>query len=481
MVESPLFTAGVARIDVTPPVGFRMQGMMRRVEPSIGIESPLLATALVLADAETKVVVVDCDLFGFDMPLDAQIRQAIGAALQTPSNHVLLGYTHTHNAPCTVRGTNGGVHDVDGDPRERAALDGYVESLQWHLAGVAKMADDARRPAWAAAGHGHAGVAVNREERTADGRIVVGRNPDGPVDHSVDVLRIDDINGKPIAVLAGYAAHPVVMGYHNYLLSPDYPGVVRRIVEQATGGTCLFLTGAAGDQATLSFLQDDWGEVERMGGIVGCEVAKVFFEIEPRPHRVVREMGVSISNIAHYRKEFLEGRPHQHLAAASRQVKVPLQPLPSRAQAEARLAEATAAVQKLRQEGAPVARIYPARLVQRWAEGVLGKVRAGTTQEVLSFEIVGFRLDNFVLVGMPGEPFVEIQLEVKRRSKARHTMFAGYCNGVLAYWPSPQTVDQGGMAVESSVITYNISAPPVRETVGIIVGEFDLLLSELGV
>ena len=49
-----VLSAGVARIDITPPVGFRMQGAIRRIEPSIGIESPLLATALVLADQNTK-------------------------------------------------------------------------------------------------------------------------------------------------------------------------------------------------------------------------------------------------------------------------------------------------------------------------------------------------------------------------------------------------------------------------------------------
>ena len=66
----------------------------------------------------------------------------------------------------------------------------------------------------------------------------------------------------------------------------------------------------------------------------------------------------------------------------------------------------------------------------------------------MSFDIVAFRLDDFVLVAQPGEPFVEIGLEVKNRSKAKHTMFGGYCNGVLAYMPTAETVAQGGMSVE---------------------------------
>jgi len=119
-------------------------------------------------------------------------------------------------------------------------------------------------------------VAVNREELDADGRIRVGRNPAGITDHSVEVFRVDDLNGKPIAVITNYAAHPVVMGYHTYLLSADYPGVVRRLVESTTGATCLFLTGAAGNQAALSFLQSDWGEQERMGGQIAGGHTRMF-------------------------------------------------------------------------------------------------------------------------------------------------------------------------------------------------------------
>ena len=49
-MSNAVLKAGVARIEITPPVGFRMPGAMRRVEPSAGIESPLLATALVLGE-----------------------------------------------------------------------------------------------------------------------------------------------------------------------------------------------------------------------------------------------------------------------------------------------------------------------------------------------------------------------------------------------------------------------------------------------
>lgn len=74
---------------------------------------------------------------------------------------------------------------------------------------------------------------------------------------------------------------------------------------------------------------------------------------------------------------------------------------------------------------------------------------------------------------------MEIALEAKRRSSAPVTFFAGYCNGLVAYWPTPETLEQRGMAAASAVKTYNNSAPPVTDAVPIIVGAFEQVLSDL--
>ena len=478
---SSMLKAGIARIDITPPAGFRMQGIMSRIEGARGVESNLLATILILADETTKVVLVDCDLIGFDMELVAEIRQEIGAAVGIPSTQVAVGCTHTHNGPCTSRGNLGGVHDVGGDANERAALEFYIANLKGQLAAAAADAKRSAQPARIGSGRSSAAVAINREELNDDGRVLVGRNPDGATDHNVEVLRVDDLEGNPIAVVTGYAAHPVVMGQRWYLISQDFPGVARRVVEAATGATCLYFTGAAGNQAALSFLQHDSSEMERMGGQVGAAAAKAFFEIDTRPHEVVREVSASLSALALYHKELQHGPGHDLFRVAQRQVEVPLQPLPTVAEARAQFDTAENALRDLERSGAPTRQAYPALMTRSWTKTVLEKAEAGVTSEHLSFEIVGYRIDDFVFAGMPGEPFVEIGLGVKALSDTLVTLFAGYCNGVLAYWPSAQTVKQGGMSVSSAVTTYHISAPPTEDTVDIIVGAFAELYKDLGV
>jgi hypothetical protein len=68
-----------------------------------------------------------------------------------------------------------------------------------------------------------------------------------PVDPSVNVVRFDDLQGKPIGVAANFGLHPVVMGYDNFLISADYVGVARRVTEQALVCPCVFANGAAAD------------------------------------------------------------------------------------------------------------------------------------------------------------------------------------------------------------------------------------------
>jgi hypothetical protein len=68
-----------------------------------------------------------------------------------------------------------------------------------------------------------------------------------PVDPSVNVVRFDDLAGNPIGVAANFGLHPVVMGYDNYQISADYVGAARRLVEKEMGCPCLFANGAAGD------------------------------------------------------------------------------------------------------------------------------------------------------------------------------------------------------------------------------------------
>ena len=159
---------------------------------------------------------------------------------------------------------------------------------------------------------------------------------------------------------------------------------------------------------------------------------------------------------------------------------IPLQPLPGLNEARLQFRECEELLSSAQSSGKTGRDLVHAHMMFRWSKGVMEKVSTGITQPELNFQVVGYRLDDFVLISMPGEPFAEIGIGVKHKSKAKTTMFSGYGNGVLAYWPTADTVAKGGMAVEAAVKTYDIPSPPTFKTVDIIVSEISLMLQKLG-
>lgn len=118
-----------------------------------------------------------------------------------------------------------------------------------------------------------------------DGRVFVGRNWEGPVDHAVRVVRFDDLEEKPVATILHYACHPTIMAWENNFYTPDYPGPAREVIEKELGGTCLFLQGAAGNIGPRRGFTGDLKVYRRLGTILGLEGAKVVTEIESLPRR----------------------------------------------------------------------------------------------------------------------------------------------------------------------------------------------------
>src|SRR5262245_40830009 len=94
----PQLRAGVARAITTPPVGITHAHWGAQTHTRAeGVDLDLWATALVLADGETEVAVVDADLGGFPNELAAAIRTRIAELTGIPADHVRLSASHTHS------------------------------------------------------------------------------------------------------------------------------------------------------------------------------------------------------------------------------------------------------------------------------------------------------------------------------------------------------------------------------------------------
>ena len=139
-------------------------------------------------------------------------------------------------------------------------------------------------------------------------------------------MRVDSLDGRPLAALVNYTCHPIFAGSASRLISPDYPGPMRRTVERETGATCLFLQGATGNMNPRNPMHPDTREAERAGTVLGLEAAKTFLEIDTRT-TVEREYWLtSVATFHLVRQEPVDsGRPDR-VAARETALSLPLLP-----------------------------------------------------------------------------------------------------------------------------------------------------------
>src|SRR6266849_7116766 len=99
------FLAGVARCDITPPVGIAHGNWSAQVhERAEGVDLPLTCTVLAASDGNTEVIIAEWELlyppYGEWL---VTARRRISELTGVPGDHIRLSATHTHSGPSLSR------------------------------------------------------------------------------------------------------------------------------------------------------------------------------------------------------------------------------------------------------------------------------------------------------------------------------------------------------------------------------------------
>lgn len=180
---------------------------------------------------------------------DASLRTAAAQAVGCAEDAVWVSVTHTFSAP-HVR-TPG--HLADDEARERNEL--FAKRLVEATRTACEQAVSSLLPTRLAIASGSCSVNVNRDIETPEGWWL-GVNPDGFSDRTVRVLSACSATDSKQVIATVFTADvqsSVVQGLRDedgkLLVSGDLAGKAMRLLEEELGGTAIFLTGAAGDQA----------------------------------------------------------------------------------------------------------------------------------------------------------------------------------------------------------------------------------------
>ncbi len=410
-----MLKCGVAQTDITPNLGSHIPGQtFNRL--SDGVLDRLYAKAIVFDDGNKKIASVVLDTIIISAEAVAQIRKKTALKCPLDQKAVMVSAIHTHTGPPV-----GDLYQSKIDPE-------YMEFLTTRASDAIVMAYSNMKnvKVGAAAGYEDA-IAFNRRYRMKDGTYRTNppvKSPEldiplGPIDPQVTVLRIDDENDLPVAVLSNYACHLDVVGGTKY--SADYPGEIARTVSRNLGEhvISIFYTGTCGNINHINFKLEK-GKPSSSGKAYSDYMGRVLaYEILKTREKIVTASDCSV-NYASSVIRFNTRKPNQSAVLE--------------------------AYEKIKNN--PSGKLFN--------ELELIKIYENP-KPYLEAELQVMSIGDLAIVALPGEIFVEFGLDIKKNSPFKNNITAELSNGSIGYVPVREAFDQGGY--EPSLTSYTCAAP----------------------
>jgi neutral ceramidase len=378
-------SASTAKVNITPTVPIPMSGYRSRTKPFEGIHDSIFARAIVFSDGENKAAIVSAEIIGLSNAFCDETSALIEKATGIPQECILLTSVHNHSGPVTR------VYTADVSPDVK----NYSAELQQKILTLVTEADSRLQPVSLGAGKGECRMNINRRADDGHGHVQLGRNPYGPCDHQVGVVRIDDRQGNILSLLVNWPCHGVVMGPRNYLISGDWPGATSRFIEDSIGRAVIapMLIGASGDINPLYGPHIDFVDVnsyayalDAIGYDLGKEAIRASEEL----------MTWNAGNIRGMQKSIY---------------------LPGKAEEPNRLHH------------------------QAYDPGNEVEVRLSV-----------LKIGQILFAGVNGEVFNQIGVKFRNLSPYTHTIFLTHCNGSCGYLVSDEAIPEGGYEVRSTSV-----------------------------
>ncbi|WP_158858539.1 neutral/alkaline non-lysosomal ceramidase N-terminal domain-containing protein [Lunatibacter salilacus] len=417
-----VFRAGAALSVISPKIGSSINGNFQDGQVR-HIRDDTHARALVLDDGESKVAFVTLDLcMAYRETMDeAKIRAREFTSI--PVENMLISATHTHSG-----GTACSVFQSDPDPD-------YLTFLAERAADAIIRANNNLEPAKIGWGIGHEpGQVFNRRWKMKPGTVSTNPfggedqvrmnpgigNPDllepaGPTDPEVPIVSVQSLDGNPIALMANYSLH-YVGGTGGGEISADYFGMfAKRITQmvaadqQSPSFVAMLSNGTSGDINNINFggkpsaPMPPYSKMEIVANTLAAEAFKVYQSIQYREWvpLAVKQTEISLG----VRKP----NPEELLRA------------------EKIMSEAKGPNMVSREE------VYA-------RETVL--IKDFPDQKNIILQAV--QLGDLAITAIPCEVFVEIGLEIKKKSPFGTTFNISLANGYNGYLPTPQHHAWGG-------------------------------------
>ncbi|HOZ47251.1 MAG TPA: hypothetical protein PLO37_18425 [Candidatus Hydrogenedentes bacterium] len=458
--------AGVAKSDITTNA------------EGVRINDPLYAKVLVLDDGTTRLAIIAMDVTAIggigeigDDFLPA-LRARIETELGIPGRHVLVNASHNH-------------------PPGRLLCE-PAEQLERTFDAVKRAAESMTAVKVGAGVGRETRISMNRTLRLNDGKAWTIRHtnpcpPDdevegvGPIDPEIGILRVDRVDGRPLALVYNFACHPYLTVPRGGVTA-DFPGFASAVIEKSLGdgAMALFLQGAGGDITEVLYKDVHRPrDSEPLGTMLGLSTLEGWRGIETKDARLsVISEDLQLPRKADFDERIAELEGEQaallkSLRGTSLNLKtfVPLyiqyaldsehpfyysyRYLHSEAMGTDELSAIDA--QNRAQIDKYVCNIRAMEKLARIQDKIatLEKHKAATVaagEPTMTTEVQGMKIGDFVLITSAAEVGVEVGLNVKEASPHEFTFMAAYSNGYIQYGPPSSEYLKGGYEVTECLL-----------------------------
>jgi len=411
---------GIAREEITPPIGIYARNWAASDHDIADeVHRPLTATALTLqaTKASEPLVLISLDLGWWRRKEDEWfIRGHLIEQLNVDPARVIIALTHTHSGPSISLG--------DSDKPGGNMVRPYLQLLRENLVRVARDASRNAKPATLAWTYGRCRLAKNRDQFVPElGRYVAGYDERSPADPVLLVGKIVTDEGTTLGSVVNYACHPTSIGWESRVISPDYVGAMRELVEEKKGGLCLFLQGAGGEMAPRDQYSSDVEVADRNGRELGYAVLSALESMMPPGMRATNHRTLeSASSLGIW--EHAPDHVPSNVEATIHTVEVPLKSMPSVLEIEQQieLSDDRAIIERLRRE----------REVRR----TVGH------DETVRFPIWLWVTGDTFFLGCPAEPYTLLQRHLRLHFVEKAVCVINIANGWYGYMPPRELYDK---------------------------------------
>lgn len=374
---------------------------------AIAPEAPFRAAALLVV-GDAPICIVSCDVMALTRDLADEAARGISEACGVPFDNVLITATHTHHAPSTLR-IYGGQRDEEFCRRTVAAAIDAARQAKAKLDATAQKPNECEAELLFALGQ-EATVGENSRWLMDDGQISwTGHQesarvrPTAPHDPDLPVLALRRPSGELVGALFGHGTHNIgTLNPRPGLRSPGFFGLAAQELERQHNAPFLFVPGA-------------FGSSHRRDSLVKAPEAFT---------RVVNAVNEAL------------GRLRPALVGPVAAIKRPYACEYRRFDEAVEAARVSAWVRRWLEEKRAAA-----------LEQTYSRVRHAVAEkrgETFETWLQVLRLGEVALVGIPGEMFAALGLEIRCRSPFRHTIVIGLANDEIGYIPDRRGHEQGG-------------------------------------